>query len=280
MISIPHANSIAERLVRRSTSEKGSDRDGQRERRPRYRSKNCRMLARLGSARAASRRHARESRAKLSLEKVQQQIAVLERRQTLAQAAILVRNANAAAVASNKLVEYYRHFSRGYNPDRCTPGVACNTEALVRALILEDVTSPTFQNIDTFLAQYRDYSRYHSEMATTCVAIEPVSCEDPGVHIVKCSGSTSLRISRDTIQHFFKPLLEDEAMVQRLIGQEYSFPFVTCFYFNHTGRVFKMEPRADLAAGLFDLVTDPFATVKLLGASKLTEDGCLHAYTE
>lgn len=117
-------------------------------------------------------------------------------------------------------------------------------------------------------------------MVTTVKSITVELSEDPTVHTVRCTGLTTLRISRSTIQHFFRPLMEDEDMVQRLIGQTYVVPYVTLFHFNLDGRVFKMEPRADLAAALFNMVSDPLSTVKLLGASKLTDDGCLHAYPE
>ncbi|GMF11497.1 unnamed protein product [Phytophthora lilii] len=107
----------------------------------------------------------------------------------------------------------------------------------------------------------------------------PIECDEPDAYTVQCVGRTTLRISRDTIKHFFQPLLADEEMVQRLVGKTYDFPFVSRFHFNLSGRVFKLEPRAELASGLFDLVVDPFSTVRMLGASKLTDDGCLHAYS-
>lgn len=282
MISIPHVNVSHARQARRSADEAtqsptAATTSGQR---ARYRSKSCQTLARLGPGHAAFRRHSREARMRLDVAAMARQVAALEQRQSLIQSAHVARVANASAVVADKVAEYYRQFSRGYDPDRFGPVASRKKESVLRAVMLEDVESPAFRDLDTFLVQWTNYSRYHAEMVTACKSVELMDSDDPDVYMVKCSGVTTLRISRDTIKHFFKPLLEDEAMVQRLIGQEYSFPFVTIFYFNETGRAFKMEPRADLAAGLFDLVSDPFATVKLLGASKLSEDGCLHAYAE
>lgn len=304
MISIPHVNASHARQARREAAEAKAETEAEAEsqsqsraegqgrglagpatarggrRSTRYRSKSCQALARLGAGHPAFRRHSREARVRLAVADMAQQVAALERRQALARSAQATRAVNASAVVAGKVAEYYRQFARGYDPERFGHAASRSKEAMLRSVMLEDVESPAFRNLDAFLVQWTHYSRYHAEMSTDCRAVECLDSGDPGVIIVKCSGVTTLRISRDTIRHFFKPMLEDEAMVQRLIGQQYSFPFVTLFYFNHTGRVFKMEPRADLAAGLFDLVSDPFTTVKLLGASKLSEDGCLHAYAE
>ncbi|TYZ57375.1 hypothetical protein PybrP1_009536 [[Pythium] brassicae (nom. inval.)] len=249
-------------------------------RRVRRRAKNCRNLARFGHEHAGFRRlTARDQRAHVDLERVQHQVWELEQKRVLLQSIALVRHANATALVADKVHDYYLHFSRGYDP-RGNVDHGNLLESLLRSIMTDDVESPAFRDIDTFLLQWENYSRYHAEMLLEVEMIQPLASEDPSMYLVKVQGMSRLRISRDTIKHFFKPLLEDEAMVQRLIGKEYVFPFVTLFYFNLDGRVFRMEPRADLASGLFNLVTDPFATVKLLGASQLTDDGCLHAYPE
>jgi hypothetical protein len=201
---------------------------------------------------------------------------VMKRRQTLLSMLHLARRANAEQLVSDKVHAYDQSFSHGYNPTRDDAGQA---EALLRSVMLPDVESPALRDLDTFLVQWHNYSRYHAEMTLHCEQIQPLESDDPDVYTVQCVGRSTLRISRDTIKHFFQPLLADEEMVQRLIGKTYDFPFVSRFHFNSSGRVFKLEPRAELASGLFDLVVDPFSTVRMLGASKLSDDGCLHAYS-
>ncbi|EGZ20520.1 hypothetical protein PHYSODRAFT_495677 [Phytophthora sojae] len=209
--------------------------------------------------------------------RMREQVAALERRQSLLFALHMARQANAAHLVADKVRAYYASFSRGYDPTRSN---AAETESLLRCMMLPDVQSPAFRDLDTFLVQWANYSRYHAEIALHCEQIEPLEGDEPGTYTVECVGRSTLRISRDTIKHFFQPLLADEEMVQRLVGKTYDFPFVSRFHFNSTGRVYRMEPRAELASGLFDLVVDPFSTVRMLGASKLTDDGCLHAYQE
>lgn len=251
-----------------------------RVRRARRKSKNCRNLSRFGHDYAGFRRvTAREVFMQGDLEHMQRQIYELEQTRILMQSIQLVRHANAAGLVADKVHEYYRHFARGYDPAKSLDRGQM-LESLLRSIMLNDVQSPAFHDLDTFLLQWENYSRYHANVMLQVDSIQPLESEDPTVYLIKVQGISTLRISRDTIKHFFKPILEDEAMVQRLIGQEYAFPFATLFYFNLDGRIFKLEPRADLATGLFNLVSDPFSTVKLLGASQLTDDGCLHAYTE
>lgn len=251
-----------------------------RARRMRRKTKNCRNLSRYGYDYAGFRRvSARETAMQLELERMQQQIWELEQTRVLMQSIQLVRHANAAGLVADKVYEYYRHFARGYNPSVNRDHGAL-LESLLRSIMLDDVESPAFHDLDTFLLQWKNYSRYHAKVVLDVESITPIASDDHSMYLIKVQGQSTLRISRDTIKHFFQPILDDEAMVQRLIGQEYVFPFVTLFYFNLDGRVFKMEPRADLATGLFNLVSDPLSTVKLLGASQLTDDGCLHAYTD
>ncbi|KAG2941770.1 hypothetical protein PC116_g12385 [Phytophthora cactorum] len=216
----------------------------QRRRRVRRVSKNCRMLGKLGPANPHFRR------------------------------------VQSSKPAPNQ-TQHRREILAGQEMQRMRQQVLAleRRQALLRSMMLPDVQSPAFRDLDTFLVQWCNYSRYHAEITLYCEQIQPLESDDPDVYPVQCIGRSTLRISRDTIKHFFQPLLVDEEMVQRLVGKTYDFPFVSRFHFNSTGRVFKLEPRAELAAGLLDLIMDPFSTVRMLGASKLSDDGCLHAYS-
>ncbi|TMW68889.1 hypothetical protein Poli38472_001045 [Pythium oligandrum] len=250
-------------------------------RRVRRRSKNCKNLAKFGSEHAVFRRvnTRHEQRMLEALHRVQQQICKLEERRLLMHSLELARFANVRQLATEKIRSYYQHFSHGYDPVKF--GARAQVLAdVVRSVLREDVESPAFPDIDTFLRQWSNYSRFHAEVVVSVTLIQPQETDDPDAVIVKCGGLTRFRISRDTIKHFFQPVIADEELVQQLIGKEYCFPFVTLFHFSTDGRVYRMEPRADLAAGLFQLMSDPFSTVKLLSASKLTSEGCLHAYPE
>ncbi|CAH0479504.1 unnamed protein product [Peronospora belbahrii] len=206
-----------------------------------------------------------------------QQIRALERRQTLLSALHLARRTNNLQIASNKVRAYYQNFTYGYDLTRSN---AWELEAQLRSMMLPDVQSSAFCNLDAFLMQWHNYTRYHAKFKLCCEQIQPLESEDPDVYLIQCVGHSTLRISRDTVRYFFQPLLADEEMVQCLIGKTYSFPFASRFYFNSTGQVFKMDPRAELASGLLNLVVDPFMTVRILAASQLSADGCLHAYAK
>lgn len=211
---------------------------------------------------------------------VQQQVAELERQRALLESVYFSRHANVRMVAADQINQYYQHFAFGFNPS-ANPEQSRLLESIVRSVLQPDVQSPAFDTIDQFLRQWANYSKFHSRVTLTVQDIQPLEDESNSSVIVKCKGVTTFRISRDTITHFFQPILNDERLVQQLIGKEYCFPFATLFHFSKdTGRVFRLEPRADLATGLLNLVEDPFSTVRLLESSKLTSEGCLHAYEE
>ncbi|OWZ00797.1 hypothetical protein PHMEG_00027934 [Phytophthora megakarya] len=207
---------------------------------------------------------------------MRQQVLSLERRQVLLSALHLARQANALQLVADKVHAYYQSISHGYDPIRSN---ACQTEALVRSVMLPEMQCLECRDVDAFLSLWQNYSRYHAEITVHCEQVQPLENDDPNVYSVQCIGRATLRISRDTIKYFFLPLLVDEDLVQSLVGKTYGFPFVSRFHFDTNGRVFKIEPRGEVASGLLNLVVDPFATVRVLGASKLTDEGCLHVYS-
>ncbi|CAI5747401.1 unnamed protein product [Peronospora destructor] len=252
-----------------------------RRRRTRRLSKNCRTLSKFGPMHAHFRRiqslkiDSNQTQLRRKMLAMHEQILALERRQTLLSALYLARRTNAFQLVSDKVRAYYQSFSHGYDP---TQSNAWESEAKVRSMVLPDVESLAFRDLDAFFVQWHNFTRYHAELTQHCEQIQPLESDDPDVYPVRCVGRFTLRISRDTIRHFFQPLLNDEELVQRLVGKTYNFPFESRFYFNSTGRAFKWEPRIEVVSGIVDLVVDPFTTVRVLGASNISEDGYLHAY--
>ncbi|KAE9000631.1 hypothetical protein PR002_g18129, partial [Phytophthora rubi] len=96
------------------------------------------------------------------------------------------------------------------------------------------------------------------------------------VSVVKSCGATTLQISRSTIERVFPHLLNDEPLVQSLIGRTYSFAFTLIAYVDaRDGRIFQTESTVDLTSALLDMLQDPFATVKMLDAAAMTKRGNL-----
>ncbi|GLE01820.1 hypothetical protein PINS_up010658 [Pythium insidiosum] len=93
--------------------------------------------------------------------------------------------------------------------------------------------------------------------------------------VIKTGGTTTCRISRDTLVHFFPHVLQDETLVQTLVGKEYEYGFTMVFHVNPQGRVFQFESQIDLATGLLSLLQDPFVTVKMIESSRWTKAGNL-----
>lgn len=101
------------------------------------------------------------------------------------------------------------------------------------------------------------------------------------VNVVKTYGTTTLQISRTTIEHVYPHILNDEELVQWLIGKTYSFSFTLIAYVDaRTGRVFQIESKVDLTSALLDLLQDPFVTMKMVEATKMSKHGNLLLTTE
>ncbi|DAZ96970.1 TPA: hypothetical protein N0F65_012102 [Lagenidium giganteum] len=247
-------------------------------------SKNCRTLKKYAwlrsSATTSDAEPSVEDVVERELARVQQHIWDLEQRRLVLESINVTRRTNALALVSEKIHDYYNHFQRGYDPTKCSARGEL-LERVLRSVVQEDVQSPEFSGIDVFLRRWENYSKYHSEVVMCIDDIQPLEeISSENEYTVKATGYTTFRISRDTLKHFFRPILRNEQLVQQLIGKQYAFPFATIFHFNTEGRVFHMEPRADLAAALLNLVSNPYVTAQLLEASQLTDDGCLRAYPD
>ncbi|KAE9005254.1 hypothetical protein PR003_g17529 [Phytophthora rubi] len=91
----------------------------------------------------------------------------------------------------------------------------------------------------------------------------------------------TLQISRTTIKRVFPHILNDEELVQWLIGKTYSFSFTLIAYVDATtGSVFQIESKVDLTSALLDLLQDPFVTIKMVEATKMSKHGNLLLATD
>ncbi|OQR95190.1 hypothetical protein ACHHYP_00232 [Achlya hypogyna] len=101
------------------------------------------------------------------------------------------------------------------------PGSNIATEALER-LVDPDVVLQNVRGRDAFFEHWRRYSSYFGALEMVCETMTGVPL-DTG-HVVHCPGLVNLRLTRESIVRVFPHLLADEALVQRLVGQEIRVP--------------------------------------------------------
>ncbi|KAE8958396.1 hypothetical protein PF005_g14684 [Phytophthora fragariae] len=173
--------------------------------------------------------------------------------------------------------------ARGFDPVRY-PEQAEATLQFFNAAFVRDLKTNDFTGRSKYLEQWQLVNECHAT----------VGCEHRHVPAhgrrrrgrgarasrergqVKSCGATTLQISRTTIERVFPHLLNDEPLVQSLIGRTYSFAFTLIAYVDaRDGRIFQTESTVDLTSALLDMLQDPFATVKMLDAAAMTKRGNL-----
>ncbi|KAE9315839.1 hypothetical protein PR003_g18890, partial [Phytophthora rubi] len=144
---------------------------------------------------------------------------------------------------------------------------------------------PPFTGRSKYLEQWQLVNECHATVGCEAASIDVYPLLADGdedeelerhVSVVKSCGATTLQISRSTIERVFPHLLNDEPLVQSLIGRTYSFAFTLIAYVDaRDGRIFQTESTVDLTSALLDMLQDPFATVKMLDAAAMTKRGNL-----
>lgn len=177
------------------------------------------------------------------------------------------------------MATYHQLTSRGYD---ATQDVA--TTGFMRAMIAPDLRCQDYTGLDLFLLQWEQLSRLHASIRVDTASLEALPTESlrrshhsggGDVYVVRSVGTTTLRISRRTLEGIFPHVLSDEPLVQWLIGKEYAFSYTLFVHVNAAGKVFQLESRVDLTSALLDLLQDPLATVQMIAASNMTRAGNL-----
>lgn len=266
----------------------------QRQRRQRYRSRNCANFQRYGdffqfttiqssdatddsdsllrtqgrrSLRGYNRLQADE------LRDLQARVAELERQRDLMHSAMVNSYLTGISHAVEMVQQFYELFANGYDPIRF-PEQSHTTEAFMRAVMKHDVLCTEFKGVDLFLNQYQVSSQAHTSFRLALLDIQVITDEHDDAIRIRASATCTLRIKRATLEQLFSAIIVDEALTQQLIGKAYVLQYDKVFHFQR-GLVFQHESRVDLGKGILAMVGDPFAATKLLEASVMTKHGHL-----
>ncbi|KAG7390530.1 hypothetical protein PHYBOEH_006976 [Phytophthora boehmeriae] len=164
-------------------------------------------------------------------------------------------------------------------------------ERYLQATFAIDVKSPDFTGRDVFVKQLKLFAECHTSFECTATSMNVFSRighpdveeetaghddSNKNVYVVQTYGTTTLQISRTTIEQIFPHILTDEPLVQSLIGKKYSLPFTMFTYVDvNNGCVFQVETKVDLTSALLDLLQDPVATIKMVQETAMTKHGNL-----
>ncbi|RLN20259.1 hypothetical protein BBJ28_00006024 [Nothophytophthora sp. Chile5] len=247
------------------------------------RTKNCANAKK--ARRAALRRKAAQDR----VDKRRRRLAEWDRRLVVANAARMTARHNAEVRAMKLAATYHRLLARGYRVTDPSFPHRLEIAAFVHSSISEDIITSEFKGRETFLQQWDFMSSYHADInmemdrlklfpmegAARTYPLLAVQSRDEAVYVVKSTGTTTLRISRATIEHIFPRILDDEQLVQWLIGKTYSFAFTVFYHISADGRIFQMESRVDLTSSLMMLLQDPETALQMLDEATMSSSGNL-----
>jgi hypothetical protein len=292
----------AEDRVRLLEGEHASSAPAAPHRRLPHESRNCEATQR------ERRRRARALRAGVRVAAAQ--IGALERQLALQSSRTVTARVNSEAAALELVATYHRLTAHGFEPRRDLETAAFLRATMDERFVHQDFTgrdmfikqwellsrfhtsitvattslsivTPNDAGVDGFGVMSPSTAAAEAAAANAIMA----GGEDEGealtrrdqdhraVFVVRSHGVTTMRISRGTFENVFPHVLPDEELVQRLIGREYSFAYTFFAYINASGRVFQLESSVDLASALLELLSDPFATVKMVEATTMTKGG-------
>jgi ketosteroid isomerase-like protein len=204
------------------------------------------------------------------IEDVNVQINQLLQQRDLAQSRLVNARMHAVGHAMEVATRFYEMFSHGYDPVN-HPTKSQAAETFLRAVMRNDAVCTEFKGVDLFLRQYEVATLHHAGLMVTLKQVTLIDSGDDSIQ-VKAETTAHFRINRVALQKFFPSIIQDEQLVQQLIGKEYQMQYDKVYHFAN-GRIFQHESRADMCSGLLQMVGDPFLALKLVEASLMTKHG-------
>lgn len=161
--------------------------------------------------------------------------------------------------------QYYEMFSQGlHNPDAGGHAHKCYDVQVgfLKAFLDPDVRFGESQGISGVVEQWRRYSEFHETMWVKTVSAEIFGAREAPIAVVQ--GLLGVRLSRTTIETLFPHILENEELVQALIGQEVVYDTCTTYAFSEKSQVLRQDLSVDFLAGLTKLLGTPTTTSHVL----------------
>ncbi|POM69406.1 Hypothetical protein PHPALM_14308 [Phytophthora palmivora] len=204
---------------------------------------------------------------------MQMEIETLQRRRLVLDSAMVNARTNAIAHAIDLTKGFYVHFSNGFDPVN-HPEQSRQAETFLRGIMRTDAICTEFQGVDMFLNQYKVSTEGHSSIRVfvhNIIVINEELSRDGAIQVL-AKATARLRVNRTTLEKFFPRIIDDEELVQQLIGKEYVIQYDKVFHFKH-GRIFQHESQIDFCNSMLQMTQNPFVAMKLLNASLMTKHG-------
>lgn len=129
------------------------------------------------------------------------------------------------------------------------------------------------RGVGTLLEQWARYTTYHTVLEYELSRLEVVAC-DP-LPVVHAPATLRVRFSRTTIEKIFPHVLWNEALVQKLIGLEVSYPVGNTFYFGEDQRIVRYDTWVDFVAAFVGVLGSISDSMQLLKSAYISDEALI-----
>jgi hypothetical protein len=169
--------------------------------------------------------------------------------------------------------QYYAVFQRGlHNPEAGGDIVNQCFDLQVhflRAFLAPEVQFMSWRGVDSVIEHWQRYTEFHEDVTLRLESAEPVdSTEEP---VVVAKGELTVHVAWSTLEHVFPHLLHDDALVQRLLGQQLTYPTSSIYTFNERLQVVRVESQVNFLIGINALLQSTLLTSHVLAHARITE---------
>jgi len=126
---------------------------------------------------------------------------------------------------------------------------------------------------DFFIEQHQSYLKLFRRRSIKSGGMMIVSGEEDMV--VKTNCTISLTLSRESLAALYPHVLQDEVLVQRIMGLDLQVPTQLYFYFTNSGRVFRIDGEFDFIRAWSALISDIDKIEKIIREGQLQSDGII-----
>uniref|UniRef100_K3WNP3 BZIP domain-containing protein n=1 Tax=Globisporangium ultimum (strain ATCC 200006 / CBS 805.95 / DAOM BR144) TaxID=431595 RepID=K3WNP3_GLOUD len=157
--------------------------------------------------------------------------------------------------------------------------------ALLSSVMEQDVAFGEVRGIPLLVDQWEKYTMFHDAFHFEVTSLEVISGEvkagtgenDDGdavapLPIITIRANTHVRLSRMTIENVFPHLLGDEALLQKLIGLDVTYPSLNTFYFNPSGKIERYDVEVDFMGTFLRTVESVESTTHVLSHARIVKD--------
>lgn len=162
--------------------------------------------------------------------------------------------------------QYYVMFSQGLH-DASAGGYERNCfdvqVGFLHAFLDPDVMFGESKGVANVVEQWRRYAVAHDSMWVKTVSAEILGPRESPIAVVQ--GLLGVRLSRLTIETVFPHILQNETLVQALIGKEVVYDTSTRYTFSERNQVLRQDLTVDFLSGFTKLLNSTAVTSQVLG---------------